>query len=594
MSNNDNKNLLVESLKSKVFEIRASLLIEIEKLIESEKEISNLHKKSYGVDQEMVMQQWIYTKKRIEQLLQLQESPFFAKVLYVDDKHNKEVYISKYEYFGDGISSWVAPISALRFEDLGECEIVIQNKKTKKLDLYQKDSYVISREKIIYYSQEDKDSGVQIIYEDFLSNVKNEYGLSEIVSKIEKEQYRIIQSDPKSQLIISGPAGSGKTTICLHRVAYLLQTPETSDMYAGKNMIMFVQDKSTKDYFSSILPKLGIPNMLVLTYFEWGVFTLELEEAEEIQVADINEDYLDYLEAKVQIMEKGKVLFKKFGKSFLNELDKLYKKHLSEKHFALYRENKMNQRYDYIDITIMLAMMLFEGDLCKEEEFHKSLGGGKYKRYLRKTKIEYSMIIIDEFQNYSYDQISLIKKCINQKNKSIVYIGDVNQKSLLKPETKNDGSHFIVCKKVELNKVYRNTRQILEFIKSEGYAVEIPEKLKEGAIVHKHKVMNDDDLFATITTMLASKKSDETFGILCDGNSMKSKIQSHVSTDNKIKIMTKLESQGTEFNSVICINETEKEKDYSERFRSVMSSVHKNSDYTGYTRAVERLEVLLV
>lgn len=64
--------------------------------------------------------------------------------------------------------------------------------------------------------------------------------------------------------------------------------------------------------------------------------------------------------------------------------------------------------------------------------------------------------------------------------------------------------------------------------------------------------------------------------------------------DNKVKVMTKLESQGTEFNSVICINERERNVGHSERFRKIMESINRNSDYIGYARAVEKLEVLIV
>ncbi|MBP6888483.1 MAG: UvrD-helicase domain-containing protein [Candidatus Pacebacteria bacterium] len=590
----EDKNLLVENLKSKVFDIRSSIVNEIESLAEEEKNISNLYKKSYSAQQDTIMQQWLYVKKRIEQLTYLKQAPFFAKVVYSDGDKINEVYISKFGYSGEGVSSWVAPVAELRFEEIGECEITIPDKKVKKVDLNQKDTYVISEEKIVYYSQEDKSDGVQIVYEDFLSNIKSEFGLSEIVSKIEKEQYKIIQSDPKVELIISGPAGSGKTTICLHRVAYLLQTPETSDVYAGRNMIMFVQDKSTKDYFSSILPKLGIPNMAVTTYFEWGALLVELEDVEEISLSTIDETYVEYLEEKVLILEKGKVKFKKYGKVFEEELDALYKKHLKEKHYAIFSENKRRRKYDYLDITIMLSMMIFEGELYKEDEFHKSLGNGKYKKYIRKIKTEYGMVIVDEFQNYSHDQISLIKKCINKGNKSIVYIGDINQKSLLKPETKNDSDHFAFAKKVELNKVYRNTKQILEFIKNEGYRVEIPENPKTGEDVKKYSVRDRSDLVSKIQEFVSNRKENETMGILCDGDEMKHIIQPFVQEDGKIKVMTKLESQGTEFNSVVCINEIDKNIKHSERFIKIMESINRNSDYIGYTRAVERLEVLLV
>ena len=79
MLDKEHKNLLTENLKSKVFEIRGSILKETERLLEEEKKVSTLYKKAYSAEQETLMQQWIYVKKRIEQLTQLKQSPFFAK-----------------------------------------------------------------------------------------------------------------------------------------------------------------------------------------------------------------------------------------------------------------------------------------------------------------------------------------------------------------------------------------------------------------------------------------------------------------------------------------------------------------------------------
>ncbi len=568
--------------------------MEIDRVLNEEKDLSEKYKKLYGSDQEVVMQQWVYAKKRLEELKHLSDSPFFAKVVYEDEEGKKESYISKYSYASDGVISWTVPVSTLRFEELGECEISLPKDKIKKVNLNQKDNYVLSNEKVIYYSQEDVVNGVNIIYEDFLNSVKGEYGLSEIVSKIEKEQYKIIQSNAKVPLIISGPAGSGKTTICLHRVAYLLQTPETSGMYTNGNMIMFAQDKSTKEYFSSILPKLGIPNMTVTTFFEWCTSLMKLENILEINLANIDENYLNYLEEKINVLEKSKITFKKYGDSFETGLGKLYKKSLKEESYKMFTRNQKDRKYDYLDMTIMLNMMKIEGGLYIEDEYHKMLGEGKYKAYKRKTKIDYKMIIVDEFQNYSYDQISLIRKCVSPINKSIVYVGDVNQKSLLKPETKNENDHFVLCKKVDLDKVYRNTKEILEFLKEENYKVEIPETAKSGPKPEKYNLASELELSQKIKDVVSDKKAEETIGILCDKEVTKNKLKVLFPESEKLKIMTKLESQGTEFNSVICINESRDYTNSSERFVKIMNNLNRNSDYIGYTRSTESLFVYVV
>lgn len=66
---------------------------------------------------------------------------------------------------------------------------------------------------------------------------------------MEKAQDQVIRASHKGSLVIGGPAGSGKTTLALHRVAYLTQAPETSEFYPTKSIIVFVQDTGTKITF---------------------------------------------------------------------------------------------------------------------------------------------------------------------------------------------------------------------------------------------------------------------------------------------------------------------------------------------------------
>lgn len=600
MNSEFRKELLIDNLRGNVSDIRILITEELEKLVENEKELLIQVRRAQSIDQEIASQQLRYAQRRVKELESLLVSPFFAKVVYAVNAETREVYISKYEFSDCKVSSWVAPIATLRFEDLGKIIVNLPEGKNKEVDLTEKDSYVIGRDKIIYYSQETKDRGVEIIYEDFLSNVKSEYGLSEIISKIEKEQYKIIQSDAKTPLIISGPAGSGKTTICLHRVAYLLQTPETADMYVGEKMLMLVQDISTRDYFSSILPKLGIPDMMVLTYFQWGMYMLKLEEVNytEVNMYNIDEKYLNLLQSKVKIIDKGVISFKKHGKLFIDELDKLYKKQLTKDEYNMYEQNKIDKRLDYVDVTIMLSMMEEDGDLYEQDEYYKSVGDGKYTLHKRQIPINYGMVIVDEYQNYSSDQISVIRKVVYKKTKSIVYIGDMNQRSMIKPESSNAVDHFILCKKITLDKVYRNTKNILEYIKSLGYSVEVPEGAREGDEVIEFKIDEYHDLVSKIRDIISERRTRgaetaETVGVLCDSIDMQSSLTRDLNDTGAI-VMTKIESQGTEFNTVICINEKISREDastYSEEFINMKNKVKRNADYIGYTRAVERLFV---
>ena len=595
----ERKELLLQNLIESIALVRTSIENDLISLFEVEKSLIIQVRKAFNIDQEIAAQQLVYTRRRIEELHVLKSSPFFAKVTYLFDSIKKEVYISKYEFSAVGvnnIASWTAPVSDIRFEDLGKANLYLPEKKIQEIDLTQKDSYIIGEDKVVYYSQETNEFGVEIVYEDFLSTIKSEFGLSEIISKIEKEQYKIIQSDPKGSLIISGPAGSGKTTISLHRVAYLIQRPETSELYEGKKLLMLVQDASTKDYFSSILPKLGILNMYVETYFDFCSSILRLSHPTEINLHNEEEEHLVHIEEKLKLFDNNKISPKKVGKNIVEELDKLYKKNLSEIQYVLFAKNKVQNSFDYLDITIMLSMIQDEeGDVCIEEEFHKPLRNGKYKVYTKFTKVKYGMVIVDEFQNYSKDQIAIIRGLVDRETKSLVYIGDLNQKSLLRPESKVSLYEFEDCDRVELNKVYRNTKTILEYIQSVGYKVEIPENARAGDVVQSFSITNETTLIETIQDIISGLGQEESVGVLCDDKHVKRvldlALEEIVKVRSTMRIMTKIESQGTEFNSVISINGVRNNVEGS-KFERMLKVTQRNADYIGYTRAVEKLFVI--
>ena len=596
MQNIEDKEQLTNLLKNNIEVTRADITMELERQIELETKLFPEFTKSSGTQREIVAQQLENVRKRILELQTMQKSPFFAKLNYFskNENENKEVYISKYSFTELGISSWVAPVAVLRFEDLGDTEFKLPDKSIVKVDLNEKDSFVVTEEKLVYYSKENKEDGVSIIYEDFFSNAKTEFGLSEIISKIQKEQYKIIQSDPNTPLIISGPAGSGKTTICLHRVAYLMQSPETENKFSEHRMIMFVQDKSSKEYFASLLPKLGINRMDIITFFEWGANILKLNKISEIDTYSVDEIYLEYLEAKTNLIHKAKTT--KFKASnFTNQLETFYQSNLSSDFFEIFCKSTKSLSYDYIDIIIMMYMMHEKDGFYTKVKFNKIVNVNEIKETIRKTKIEYSLMIVDEFQNYSQDQIDLLKLCTNKQVNSITYIGDLNQKNIFKPLSKHYiPNYFDDCKKISLEKVFRNTKQILSYIQNSGYEIVVPNEARDGEEVLELKISNKEDLLSKLEIELLKLDKKLTVGILCDTPKVKNIIEDKFkSIDLNFRIMTKKESQGTEFNTAIVINgDFEQDKITTPKFEEMKRSVQKNNDYVGYTRAVEKLIVL--
>ena len=89
-----------------------------------------------------------------------------------------------------------------------------------------------------------------------------------IVTSIQREQNRIIRDDSHRLLVVQGAAGSGKTSIALHRAAYLLY--RYKDTVKADNILIFSPNKIFNDYISSVLPELGEESILQTTFWDYA------------------------------------------------------------------------------------------------------------------------------------------------------------------------------------------------------------------------------------------------------------------------------------------------------------------------------------
>lgn len=93
---------------------------------------------------------------------------------------------------------------------------------------------------------------------------KVEEKLKEVVATIQKEQNDIIRWPKNLPIIVQGSAGSGKTTIALHRLAYLIY--RYSETMNGKDILVLAPNKLFLDYISDILPNLGVDEVKQTTF----------------------------------------------------------------------------------------------------------------------------------------------------------------------------------------------------------------------------------------------------------------------------------------------------------------------------------------
>ncbi|OAK16383.1 DNA helicase UvrD [Bacillus wiedmannii] len=146
--------------------------------------------------------------------------------------------------------------------------------------------------------------------------------LKDIVSTIQSEQNDIIRAERNLPLLIQGVAGSGKTTIALHRLAFLIY--EYREQLEAERMIVFAPNSLFLDYISSVLPELGVGNISQTTFSDWALRMLDdsvkLKQTEEKlkEAFSINRD-----EEKVMLGKlKGTLEFKSFIEERMVQFEK--------------------------------------------------------------------------------------------------------------------------------------------------------------------------------------------------------------------------------------------------------------------------------
>ncbi|MGG2015101.1 HelD family protein [Bacillus sp. S10(2024)] len=146
--------------------------------------------------------------------------------------------------------------------------------------------------------------------------------LKDIVSTIQAEQNDIIRAEKNVPLIIQGVAGSGKTTIALHRLAFLIY--QYHEQLKAEKMIVFAPNSIFLDYISSVLPELGVGNIHQTTFQDWVLHTLENSVFVKNTDKQLQQAFSIY-KNKHEIMAgklKGSIEFQLFIKRSLSDYEK--------------------------------------------------------------------------------------------------------------------------------------------------------------------------------------------------------------------------------------------------------------------------------
>ena len=186
---------------------------------------------------------------------------YFGRIDYYDETYRSQecCYIGK-----NGITrnqtdvvvvDWRAPVSSVYYEnEIGQGSYDVPEASRISIDLQKKRTYDISDGKLLGFYDNDVAANDELLVK-YLSQNK-EAVLGDIIATIQKEQNLIIRDSPFKNIIVQGVAGSGKTTVALHRISYLLYNYE--DRYKPSEFCIVGSSDMLLNYISSGLPELDV------------------------------------------------------------------------------------------------------------------------------------------------------------------------------------------------------------------------------------------------------------------------------------------------------------------------------------------------
>jgi DNA helicase II / ATP-dependent DNA helicase PcrA len=209
---------------------------------------------------------------RLKRLRKLASSPYFGRIDFRETGLGTTlpVYIGLHGLIDDLgellIHDWRAPISGMFYDyevgpaDYEAPEGVIAG------DLVSKRQYKIEGGRMLYVLDSSLTINDDILRDALARNTTQK--MRQIVNSIQKEQNAIIRSEGSKVLIVQGPAGSGKTSIAMHRAAYLLYRHQGH--VAANNLLIFSPNEVFADYISNVLPELGEENIREATFEDYA------------------------------------------------------------------------------------------------------------------------------------------------------------------------------------------------------------------------------------------------------------------------------------------------------------------------------------
>ncbi len=490
-------------------------------------------------------------------LKRIESSPYFASIDFTEENDvKKSIYIGmtylKKDETTNIIYDWRAPICSLFYDfETGNCEYtsldgIIRGTMSRKRQ------YKIEHQELIRMFDNSLNINDEMLQAVLAENSNDK--MKNIVNTIQQEQNQVIRNTKDKNLIVQGIAGSGKTSVALHRIAFLLY--KIPNLTSNK-VLIFSPNQIFTEYISNVLPELGEENTVQTTFHDYlnkitneyksvEIFIhflsryyqgekedytlIRYKQSDEIikDMEDFVEDFTNRQRFQAGFVENHVYEYSKEELDYLfhdryqtlpffERIDAMAQK-MSENNYngkkgktATYRRlifESLGMKKDYRNILVQFYQSSFFSvkmsdnsilKLRKNKEINYEDAlilvylKGLMEGFYRDTLME--QIVIDEAQDYNFLQYKILSKIF--KKASFTILGDVHQN--INPYYHYDSLEKIgelwKSNYIELNKTYRSSEEIIAYtnkILQLSHVSAIRKEAKKEVLLHTKDMLFSD------------------------------------------------------------------------------------------------------
>lgn len=571
----DNKNVLDEKSKAIIESVDSYFM-------------DNSETKDYG-DKLRMISEINYAKaisnianRQLSRYLLMLNKPYFGRLDFENEWGNVPYYFgieSLIENEEIVVYDWRSPIANLYYDSvMGKASYDSPNGVVEG-NLTLKRQYKFENGELIYFMDMISNISDDLLL-DTLRN-SNDMVMKNIVATIQKEQNKVIRHLDNKNVLVLGVAGSGKTSIALHRIAYLmykdaLKYDSSKVCFISPNNIFF-------KYIDNVLPELGEENVVNLTLNQIAAIMLRGELAKLRIKLESKEDYFerviekelvidyeeilnnlnDFLNEKLKELFNDSIGLKLKGLTFTNALLKeLYFNKFSRRNY--YKRKKLIR--DFILDRISVANKVTQEVIKNVEIFMDKLLPDVnyfelYKEFIDKYNYDkeiifkdnlkyeniyqiiyirlffkdstifekYNHLLVDEYQDLNVIERSVIDKLFSC---SKTYLGDRNQSLFLQKSFKDSFNGDVIS----LNNSYRSSRQIFDFLNRIIVNNGVNTVNREGKEVEVLEFNNDKEMLEKLA-MVINEYKGKSLGIITKSYKEAKKIHEKLKNKTNINIL---------------------------------------------------------